>query len=49
MNFFGLLTIVLIALKLTDLISFSWWIVLSPTIVFVVAHVILLVIVNMRR
>lgn len=30
MNFFGLLTIALIVLKLTDAIAWSWWWVLSP-------------------
>lgn len=39
-TFFGLLTIVFIALKLTGYISWSWWWVLSPlwlpiTVVFV--------------
>jgi hypothetical protein len=29
-GFFGLLTIVFVALKLTDYISWSWWLVLLP-------------------
>lgn len=32
-GFFGLLTIVLIALKLTGMIDISWWLVFSPIFV----------------
>ena len=32
-GFFGLLTIVLITLKLIDIINWSWWLVLLPMIV----------------
>ncbi len=30
-GFFGLLTIVFITLKLTEVIAWSWWLVLAPT------------------
>ena len=41
-GFFGLLTVLFIGLKLTDMVDWSWWWVLSPlwlpiTIVLVVA------------
>lgn len=32
-GFFGLLTIVFIVLKLTNVISWSWWWVLAPTLI----------------
>jgi len=32
-GFFGLLTIVFIVLKLTHVISWSWWWVLAPTLI----------------
>ena len=33
MSFVGLLQLLFIALKLMDYINWSWWVVLSPTIV----------------
>lgn len=45
-GFFGLLTIVFIVLKLTKVISWSWWWVLSPfwiPTVFIIAWVIFLI------
>jgi hypothetical protein len=54
-GFFGLLTIVLIALKLTGLISISWWWVFSPLIIgfslwlAIVAIILLLVYIAHKR
>ncbi len=47
-GFFGLLTIVFIVLKLTEVIAWSWWWVLSPlwipiSVVVVIATVFVLV------
>lgn len=47
-SFFGLLTIVFIVLKLTEVITWSWWWVLSPlwipvTVAVVIATVFVLV------
>ena len=43
-GFVGLLTIVFIALKLTDYIDWSWWWVLSPIWISIAAGFVLLVI-----
>ena len=49
-NFFGLLTIVFITLKLTGYITWSWWWVLSPlwggAVLFLMIVVIFLLIAN---
>ena len=33
MNFLSVLTLVFIVLKLTDMIDWSWWFVLAPTLI----------------
>lgn len=40
-GFFGLLTIVFIVLKLTNVIAWSWWWVLAPMMPFVLTMLIL--------
>ena len=50
-GFFGLLTIALIVLKLTDVISTSWWWVLAPiwipfVTVIVVGFILFLIVLN---
>ena len=42
-GFFGLLTIVFITLKLTKVIDWSWWLVLSPAI-FITTLITLLIV-----
>ena len=44
-GFFGLLTIVFIVLKLTNVIAWSWWLVFSPLILAAIIAVITLIIV----
>jgi hypothetical protein len=36
MRYLNLLTIVLMVLKLTHVINISWWLVLTPTLVYIV-------------
>ena len=43
-GFIGLLTVVLITLKLLNLVGFSWWIVLSPILITLIIIMILLII-----
>ena len=44
-GFFGLLTILFIALKLLGKITWSWWLVLSPIIVSLIIVLILILII----
>lgn len=45
-GFLGLLTILFVALKLTEVVAWSWWLVLSPMIAgFVLSIIAILVIV----
>lgn len=49
-GFFGLLTIVFIALKLTGFITWSWWLVLMPLIIqagIIILFLVLFVVVGM--
>jgi len=47
-GFLGLLTILFIALKLTNVISWSWWWVLAPTwIPFVVAIIFIVLVISL--
>jgi hypothetical protein len=39
MGFTELLTLLFIGLKLTDFIDWSWWLVLSPTLIFLVLYI----------
>ena len=51
-GFVGLLTIVFIALKLTNFIAWSWWWVLSPiwiSVLFAIAMIILLGVLSLRN
>lgn len=43
MKFCGLLTIAFIVLKLVDVISWSWWLVLLPGIIAVLFYVVIIV------
>ena len=43
-GFVGLLTILFITLKLTKVISWSWWLVLSPVLLAMLLGVILIVV-----
>lgn len=43
-GFFGLLTIIFITLKLCGVISWSWWLVLSPLIAGIIFTLILVII-----
>lgn len=44
-DFFGLLTIVFIVLKLTKVINWSWWWVLSPIWIWIILFIILFIII----
>lgn len=44
-GFFGLLTIVFIVLKLTKVINWSWWWVLSPIWIWIVLIIIIFIII----
>ena len=44
-NFLGLLTILFIGLKLGHIISWSWWLVLSPLFILPLIYVLVLLIV----
>lgn len=44
-GFFGLLTIVFIVLKLTKVINWSWWWVLSPIWIWIILFIILFIII----
>ena len=44
-NFLGLLTILLIGLKLAHIISWSWWLVLSPLFILPLIYVLVLLMV----
>ena len=44
MNFFNVLTILFIGLKLTNYIDWSWWLVLAPSIISLIFTIIILTI-----
>ncbi len=44
-GFFGLLTIVFIVLKLTKVINWSWWWVLSPIWIWIILIIIIFIII----
>lgn len=44
-GFFGLLTLILITLKLTGVITWSWWFVLLPLIIPSITGLLLLVVI----
>lgn len=51
-SFLGLLTIVFIVLKLTKVIDWSWWLVVSPSIVAMLSTILfitLAIVVKIRR
>ena len=44
MNLFSMLTVVFIVLKLTDVIDWSWWLVVSPTLFTITMFIVIIVI-----
>jgi hypothetical protein len=44
LNFFGLLTLIFIGAKLANLIDWSWWLVLAPTLVPLVGLIVALIV-----
>lgn len=43
MSFFEVLTIVFVALKLMDIITWSWWLVLLPEIIAVILYIVVFI------
>lgn len=43
MRFFEVLTIVFVALKLMDIITWSWWLVLLPEIIAVILYIVVFI------
>jgi hypothetical protein len=44
LNFFGLLTLIFIGAKLANLIDWSWWLVLAPTLVPLAIFIVVLIV-----